>query len=287
MLMNAACARCLLDKKLDAFPADAPAAAAEEYRRRVRALVEGNTTLSSPEVDAEIDHIYERLFGPRVDYAPIKRRFNALMLDLEPSMRRGVQAAEDPLARAVQYAMAGNFIDFAAMDSVDEGELRRLLDRAGEIPVEARALEELRGALASAKNLVYMTDNCGEIVADKVLMATLRALYPSLDITAMVRGAPVVNDATLEDARQVDLEAVARVIGSGCGYAGNPLPRLSGEARAALADADVILAKGQANYETLNGCGLNIFYLFMCKCDLFMERFHVARFAGMLTREDF
>ncbi len=288
MHMNPVCAQCLLDKKLNAFPDTASPGQAAEYRRRVLAAVAAGGALSSPEMDREIDRIHEDLFGYRVDYAPIKRRFNELLLRMEPSLRAGICAAKDPLERAIQYAMVGNFIDFAAMDSVDEGELQRLLDRAGEISVDAGALAALRRALASARRLLFMTDNCGEIVLDKALMRTIREQCPQLEITAMVRGEPVVNDATLEDAEQVRLgEAAHRVIGSGCGYAGNPLERLSEEALRAVEDADVLIAKGQANYETLNGRGLNLFYIFMCKCDLFMRRFNVPRFTGLLTQEDF
>jgi len=287
MIMNEYCKRCLLGKKLDDYPAWASAEAAAEYRRRVLALVNENETLSSPEVDCEIDRIHESLFGPRLDYDPIKRRFNALMLEREGDMLDGIAAAPDPLERAVQYAMTGNFIDFAALENVDEGALRGLLAKAGEIRVDPAALEALRRAVMSARSLLFMTDNCGEIVADKALIRTLSTLNPTLEITAMVRGAPVVNDATVEDAVQVGLDRVAKVIGSGCGVAGNPLHRISDEARRAIDAADVLIGKGQANYEALNGCGLNMFYIFMCKCQLFMDRFHVPLYAGMLTQEDF
>lgn len=288
MHMNPACVQCLLGKKLNDFPATATPEEAAEYRRRVLAAVEAGQELSSPEMDREIDLIHEDLFGYRVDYAPIKRHFNELLLTMEPALRAGVAAAEDPLERAIQYAMTGNFIDFAALGSVDEGELQRLLDRSGEISVDAQVLTALRRELSSARRLLFMTDNCGEIVLDKVLMRTIREQYPQLQIAAMVRGEPVVNDATLEDAEQVGLGEVAdRILGSGCGYAGNPLERLSEEALRAVRETDVLIAKGQANYEALNGRGLNLFYIFMCKCDLFMRRFGVPQFTGLLTQEDF
>lgn len=288
MIMTDYCARCLLGKKLEAYPRDAAPEAIEAYRRRVTELIERNVSLSSPEMDYEIDRVHEALFGPRRNYGPIKRHFNALMLALEPELLADVDAAADPLERAVQYAMIGNFIDFAAMGSVDEGALRERLAKAAEVHVDAAALSQLRSAAGSARRLLFMTDNCGEIVADKVLMRTLARLNPAMQITAMVRGEAVVNDATLEDAEQVGLGDVAhRIVGSGVGIAGNPLPRLSPEARAAIDAADLLIAKGQANYEALNGMGLNMFYIFMCKCQLFMDRFQVPQFTGMLTREDF
>ena len=133
---------------------------------------------------------------------------------------------------------------------------------------------------------MLFTDNCGEIVTDKLLLRTLRRLNPALSMTAILRGAPAGNDATLEDARQVDLTAVAdHIMGNGTGIPGTPLNRVSPEALAVIRDADQLISKGQANYETLGGCGLNVFYIFMCKCELFTERFGVPRFSGILTRE--
>ena len=285
MIMNEYCKRCLLGKKLDDYPAWASAEAAAEYRRRVLALVNENETLSSPEVDCEIDRIHESLFGPRLDYDPIKRRFNALMLEREGDMLDGIAAAPDPLERAVQYAMTGNFIDFAALDSVDEGTLQRMLDKADRIPVDAGLLTQLRGSVARARRLTYLLDNCGEIVMDRVLMRVIREINPGIEITAVVKGAPVVNDATREDAEQARLWEVAAVADTGVGIAGVPEGRVSEACRQLMARADVMISKGQANYETLCGCGLDIYYIFMCKCQLFMDRFHVPQFSGIITRE--
>ena len=97
---------------------------------------------------------------------------------------------------------------------------------------------------------------------------------------------PVVNDATVEDAEQVRLgEAAQRILGNGCDLPGTVLTRVSPEALAEADAADLLIAKGQANYEGLSGCGRNIFYIFMCKCPLFIERFHASLFSGVLTRE--
>jgi uncharacterized protein with ATP-grasp and redox domains len=152
--------------------------------------------------------------------------------------------------------------------------------------VEPAVLESLRGEALSAKRLVLFTDNCGEIVTDKVLLRTLRRLNPNLHISVIVRGAPVVNDATVMDAAQVGMGEVAqRVIGNGCDLPGAVLTRISAEALSEVDAADVIISKGQANYEGLSGCGRNIFYIFMCKCELFIKRFGVEKFSGVLTKE--
>ena len=286
MQLTEICVNCLLDKKLKDDPAGAAPDRVADYQRRVRAAILEGQADSSPELHGVISAIYRENFGPERDYTNVKRRFNALMLALEPALWAEVEAAPDPLERAVQYAMAGNFIDFAALGDVDEGELREKLDAAAEMAVDAEALRSLRGEAVAAKKLVYFTDNCGEIVADKLLLRALRRLNPGLGITVVVRGKPVVNDATLEDAEQVRMGEVAdRVIGNGTDLPGNVLRRISPEALAEADAADVLISKGQANFEGLSGCGRNIFYIFMCKCDMFMRRFGVPKFTGILTRE--
>ena len=288
MQLTETCVNCLLDKKLKAFPEGAAPERVADYRTRVREAILKGRADSSPELHGVISAIYRENFGPERDYTDVKRRFNALMLGLESALQAEVDASPDPLERAVQYAMAGNFIDFAALGDIDEGELRGKLDAAAQMAVDAGMLRDLRREAAAAKRLAYFTDNCGEIVADKVLLRTLRRLNPGLWATVIVRGLPVVNDATLEDAEQVGMDEVAdRVIGNGIGLPGNVLRRISPEALAEVDAADVLIAKGQANFEGLSGCGRNIFYIFMCKCDMFTRRFGVAKFTGILTRESY
>ena len=283
MLINANCSECLTKRWLAKCPeADTPKAA--EYARRVREIVSVKDT-SSPEKDYELQQLRASLFGPDTDYAPIKSHFNVLLMAMEPGMYEAAMAAPDPLKRAVQYAMTGNFIDFAAMESVDEDTLRKLISEADRIPISDDTLARFRQAVLSARRLAYLLDNCGEIVMDRVLMRVIKALNPAVALTAVVKGAPVVNDATREDAAEARLSDIAHVIDTGVGIAGIPENRVSGECRAAMQSADVLISKGQANYETLCGCGLNLFYIFMCKCQLIMDRFHVPQFSGIITHE--
>ena len=147
-------------------------------------------------------------------------------------------------------------------------------------------LESLRNDILSAKRLAFIHDNCGEIVMDKALMGVMGEINPGLEITAIVKGGPIVNDVTAEDAEQVNLTAVAhRITDTGCPIAGMPERRISEACRAVLNASDVIISKGQANYETLCECGLNIYYIFMCKCQLFTDRFNVPLFSGLIVRE--
>ena len=286
MKLNARCAQCMREKAVRDVPSSADEKARQAYLEDVdKAIAEGGD-MSAPEVLERIQALYRNTFGALRDYSREKAFFNALMLEQEDEMLRSIKGAPDPLLRAVQMAMTGNYIDFTALGQIDEAELAGLLAAADQIPVDDHAIAALRSAVMGARSLVMFTDNCGEIVADKVLLKTIRGMNPALKMTVVVRGEDVVNDATEQDARQVHMEEAAdRVLGSGSGLSGTVPSRLSTEAWAAFDRSDLILAKGQANYESLSGCGRNVFYIFMCKWDLFTQRFGVPRFAGILCQE--
>ncbi len=225
------------------------------------------------------------MFGREADFSKIKHTYNQMMLNKEDEVQREIAASADPLKRAIQYAMTGNYIDFGALDGVEDEKLEELLKRSTQNPVDAKEYANLKKDLAEASKLVYLTDNCGEIVLDKILIGQLMQQYPQIDITVIVRGKPALNDATLEDAEEAGLSEVVTVIGNGSGITGTWLPEISAEAREKIEEADLILSKGQGNFETLQGCGKNIYYMFLCKCKLFVERFQMEQFEGVLANE--
>lgn len=283
---NSECARCLAKKYMNAYPEDAPEEKKLDYLNQTfRILAAARPEEGAPVLTARIEKLRREVLGIDTDYAPIKSTFNRLMLENEARIYADVCSAADPLRRAVQYVMTGNYIDFGALAEVTAEKLMELLSSAPEQALDERVFSALKDDLSQARHLVYLTDNCGEIVLDKLLIKTIRAQFPQLAITAIVRGKPAVNDATLEDAIQTGLPELVPVIGNGTDIPGTFLPALSGEASEAIHAADLILSKGQGNFETLRGCGLNIYYLFLCKCQLFTRRFHVKQYEGVLTQE--
>ena len=207
------------------------------------------------------------------------------MLDAEASVEEKIRISADPLETALLYARIGNYIDFAALENVSQETMLKLLENENHEPLGQEEYANFQKDLSRAKSLVYLTDNCGEIVLDKLAIKILKEKYPQLDITVIVRGYPVVNDATMEDAEEIGLTDIAKVIGNGSNVGGTWFPGLSNESRTLLEQADVILAKGQGNFETMNDCGLNVYYLFLCKCDLFQRRFHAKELQGMFLNE--
>ena len=140
-----------------------------------------------------------------------------------------------------------------------------------------------RRQLSQGKKLLYLTDNAGEIGFDRLFAEEIAKAHPQLEITFCVRGDIAVNDATREDAEAVGIPF--RVIDNGNNIPGTQLDQLGEEARQALAESDVILAKGMANAETMVGCGYNVYYAFLVKCQRFVDRYHRPLFTPMLVRE--
>ena len=287
MIINEECKKCQIKRNINKYPIDATEGKITEYQYKVNEIVKNSDGLSTPQVAEKMDNLRQELFGNVMDYTEIKQHYNQLMLDHFPYMKNKVDTSENYLKTAIQYAMVGNYIDFGALENVNEGELKAQLDEAININIDSKLLDVFKNDLVNAKRLVYFTDNCGEIVTDKLLISTLRDINPELHITVIVRGKPVLNDATLEDAKYIHMEAVAqKVLGNGTGLPGNVVGVISKESMDEVENADLLISKGQGNYEGLSGCGLNIYYLFLCKCEMFMRRFGVEQFTGIMAREN-
>ncbi len=279
MKVTEGCAACLYDKQEHRC-------ADPEYLKEIRGIIENRGENDpSPLLVYRFNQVYERRFGPAASYSAVKKKYNDLMLAMEARLRSKIEAASDPLAAALAYARAGNYIDFGAMNTVNEDTLLTLLDQFCFSEADWKTYHAFMEACRSARKFLLLADNCGEIVLDRLFIDQLRKKYPSLEMTVMVRGGEVLNDATAEDAAYTGLDQVCRVVSNGKAIAGTVTGMLSAEGQAALDEADVILSKGQGNYESLSGQGRHVFYSFLCKCDLFTGRFQVPRLTGMFIEE--
>lgn len=254
-------------------------------REVLHLIADGNPKWSAPALLEPISKLYETYWGAQGDLEEEKRTFNELLLSMEDTLEQKIRSKKDPLEAALCLARLGNYIDFSALSEVSAEKLLELLGQSEQETLDAEEYGYFRKDLENGKHLVYLTDNCGEIVLDKILIKLLKEQYPQLSIEVLVRGIAVTNDATLEDARYVGLTEVVPVFGNGSGIAGTELTHISEEARRKLEQADLILSKGQGNFETLHTCGWNIYYLFLCKCDWFMQRFQAEHLQGMFVNE--
>lgn len=239
----------------------------------------------SPYMIYLFNQVHVRLFGKSADYREVKKQYNDLILQMEDKLREEIESAKDPLAKALIMARIGNYIDFGALTKVDESEFFTLFADTQMREDDKRTYQSFLKACGKAKTFLLVCDNCGEIVLDKLMLEQLKKRFPQITIKVMVRGEEAVNDATVEDAVYAGLDQVAEIVSNGEAVAGTIYEMLPQEAKDAIDEADVILAKGQGNYESMSGQGRHIFYEFLCKCEYFMERFKVPKLTGMFIEE--
>ena len=279
MRVNSFCAACLWDKQL--HQSDDPAYLAE-VRQIIDTRKDGDT---APYLVYLFTRAYERRFGKAEPYKLAKRTYNDVVLSMESDIRKKIESSADPLAASIAYARIGNYIDFGAMNRIDSDTFLALLGEAGLRGKDLETYEAFLLQCEKASRFLLIADNCGEIVLDKLFLEQLHSAFPEMALSVMVRGEEVLNDVTLEDARYVGIDQLAALISNGTSVAGTIYEMLPAEAKNAMDTADVILAKGQGNYESLCGQGRHLFYSLLCKCRLFTERFDVPELTGVFLAE--
>jgi uncharacterized protein with ATP-grasp and redox domains len=223
---------------------------------------------SPPEIGKEMHRTIREVLQNPDPYREIKREFNRAMLEYYPDLKKLVAEAADPFDTALRLAIAGNVIDFGPNRPFD---FDKTLVRAKSIVLAVDHSKSLRASISGAKTLLYLGDNAGEIVMDRIFLETVR--HPNVYFA--VRGAPVINDATMEDAKSVGMDKIARIISNGDDAPGTILENTSTEFKSIFDAADLIIAKGQGNYEGLSNTDKKIFFILMAKCD------HVAKHLGV------
>ena len=279
MRVTESCADCLYDKQMH-LTED------KKYLAEIKFIIDNRREDDcAPYLVYRFNQVYEKYFGQKASYKDIKKKYNDLVLSLEDAVRKRIEASKDPLAQALLYARAGNYIDFGAMNQVEEETFFSLLDSVKLQEQEVTVIASFAEQCKNAKSFLLIADNCGEIVLDKLFLEQLHKRFPELSIDVLVRGGEVLNDATKEDAEYVRISKVARVISNGLPIAGTVYEMLPDDAKEVMDQADVILAKGQGNYESLCKQGRHIFYSFLCKCELFTSRFRVPKLTGIFVEE--
>lgn len=239
-------------------------------------------TLAADATPPEMGERIHRLVRERTQvsdpYRAAKREATARAMALLPTLRARVDAAADPLGTAVRIAIAGNIIDYGVAESFDlEATLERVLHATPAID----AFPALRQALQRVDAVLYLADNAGETVFDRVLIERL-----PVPVRYAVKAGPVLNDATREEAIAAGLDQVAELIDTGCDAMGAPLALCSPDFRGRFERASLIIAKGQANYETLSGVDAPICFLLQAKCTVIAEDIGVAPGSVIIEASD-
>lgn len=279
MRITDSCAACLYDKQKNKTDN-------AQYLAEISSILDNRKESdTSPYMVYLFNKVHERYFGTGADYKDIKKSYNDLILGMEDRLRKEIANSGDPLAKALIMARVGNYIDFGAMNHVDNEEFISLLGDTEMREDDKKTYGSFLKACEEGRSFLLVCDNCGEIVLDKLMLEQVKKRFPHLTIRALVRGENVLNDATAEDARYTGLDKIAKIVSNGGAIAGTIYDMMPEAARIALDTADVILAKGQGNYESMSGQGRHIYYEFLCKCDLFTGRFHVPRLTGIFIEE--
>lgn len=275
------CIPCFVRQALDAarMATDDPASHEQMLRDVLRMTSEMNLTDSPPAVGQRIHRRLRELTGIADPYAAVKQRFNRMALDMLPELRSRIAAAQDPFEAASRLAIAGNIIDFGPKGNTTEQDALDAIANAFTEPLHGD-LPAFQDAVGHAEHILYLADNAGEIVFDRVF---IEHLLPK-QVTLAVRGAPVINDATMEDAEAAGLTELTEVIGNDSDGPGTILGDCGETFLDRFHAADCIIAKGQGNFETLSEEFAPLFFLFKAKCPVIAAHAGVPLGAQVLLR---
>ncbi|MBN1946895.1 MAG: DUF89 family protein [Bradymonadales bacterium] len=262
------CIPCLLRQSLEAARNVTEDVQVHQHtiRHVLRVIAELDLHLPPPSVSQLIHRKLRELTGVADPYQDAKKRHNQLAMGVLTELSADLDRSPDPLQAAARLAMAANLIDLSVPGSLSEPQVLAALRESGNNTVHGDWAAFHRET-AAASTILFLADNAGEIAIDRLLV---QALGPER-VTVAVRGGPVINDATLEDAREVRMHELVEVIDNGSDAPGTILADCSSQFRERFHQADLIIAKGQGNFETLSGVNAKIFFLFKVKCPVTAE----------------
>jgi len=257
------CAPCIVRQTLDSVRLLTENETFHEQVLRdvLRAAAEMDLHQTPPEMAQWIHRRIREHVGQSDPYRQIKDQFNKMALKLYPTLRDWVGQSDVPMETAVRLVIAGNVIDFGVNSQLTEAQVRQSVIHALSVPLDAD-VEEFSRAVSDAGQILYLTDNAGEIVFDRLLIERM----PPGKVTVGVRGFPVINDATMKDAEDTGITRLAEVVGNGSDAPGTILGDCSETFVERFTKADLIIAKGQGNYETLSEADKDIYFLLKAKC---------------------
>jgi len=282
MKLTLACIPCIVNNFIRVLKEAVFSEEQEEKSMRslLNFLAKADYGQSPPALAREMHSMIRKVLNNPDPYKNIKEVSNAKILDLYQEISQMVTKADDPVDMALRLAVAGNVIDFGAQHQFS---IRETIKRVIQAKLAIDDSSKLKEDLDSSNTVLYIADNCGEIVFDKLFIETIkhRNLYFA------VRGAPIINDATMEDAKTIKIHHLAKVLTTGDDAPGVIWERCSHEFRHLFKEADVIISKGQGNLEGLLERNQNIYFLLVVKCDLVAEHLGVSTGDFVVKRSEY
>ncbi len=265
--MNTAleCIPCFVRQAAEAVEMSEPDARRREQliRALLREIADADWAVMPVKIAQRLQRLVREETGHADPYSGLKNRMNTVALDLLPGLADLARRHADPHEAVVRLAIAGNMLDAGSKSRLEPEELAAKLKGIWQMQLVG-SVSDLFLAADNAKRILYLADNAGEIVFDRLLIEAL----PLDKITVAVRGFPVINDATIEDAETSGISGIVPVITNGSDAPGTLLDECSGEFRDCFEQADLVIAKGQGNYETLSDHLGNLFFLLTVKCPM-------------------
>jgi len=274
------CVGCLARQAVDIACQNIPPQRQESFIKDILIRLSRFDYTSPPPIMAmEMYDMLREIEGIEDPFAHVKSVYNEMALQLYPDLKEIVKVSDDPVETALRIAVAGNIIDFGARNA-ENIHIEDTLKRALEIPFSVDHTSQFKKQIEDSRSIVYLADNAGEIVFDRVL---IEEIGPER-VTCAVRDLPVINDATLKDTSQTGLDDVCSVVSSGSRAPGTPLYLCSDEFKEMFYSADVVISKGQGNFETLNHVDRDVFFLFMIKCPIISREVGAALNSFIIMR---
>jgi uncharacterized protein with ATP-grasp and redox domains len=282
------CIPCLVKQTIEAarLSSDEPDLQRKILNQVLHYLQEADFEVTPPELGKRIFKIMQQLTGCEDPYKDLKFRYNKSVMSKYAELKRFIYLSDDPVYLAAKLALSGNFYHLQAEDT--QVTIREYVDLIQRSQFAIDNYFSFLDDLGSARNILYLADNAGEIVFDKLFIEVLKRFYPERDhaFTVVVRGAPIINDATMEDARLIDLEEVAQVIDNGDNAPATILHHVSEKMRDIYDRADLVISKGQGNFETLHDEQKLIYFMFKVRCPVIASEINVPEGSLIIKKSD-
>lgn len=271
MKINEKCLPCLINQVVKVANITNCSNRYDLYHQVFEQLSKIDFNKSNPEIIGMIFELVKKHLNNEDPYQEIRQYYNNLFLQSYDDFDKKINSFKT----AIKYAIIGNIIDFSPINNQEITKIDDWFDNIDNLSLTIDHVDKLINDIKKAKTILYLGDNCGEICLDKLLLKRIKQLNPSLKIYFGVRGKPVVNDSIESDAYEVGIDEYASIISNGDNSLGTILSRTSAQFNQIYQNCDFVIAKGQANFESLSEENKKIYFLLMVKCGVIAKYINV------------
>lgn len=275
MRIHDECLPCLVNQMIKGVHMTKAKESNELYHKVFEYLSHVDFNKTNPEIIGDIFRLLKEHLACDDPYKDIRKHYNEMFIEKRDEFRTFINQSDYSFERAMMLSIISNIIDFNPTHHFQIDEILKSFSHIEQMKLIINHRKALIEDIQQSKTLLYIGDNCGEICFDYLFIEKIKEINPDIHITFVTRGAPVVNDSIEEDAYFVGIDDYADIINNGDDSLGTVLTRVSDEFLKNYQAADIVISKGQANYENLSEEDKNIYFLLMTKCHVIAEKIHV------------